>query len=220
MTLFDWLRTLDDLIFPAVPLCAFCRERKISSVGCCVACLDSLAVDWQQGEAHGYSYYSLLPYQGFTRDQIHKMKYLDGWEIACTFGFLLALALREEPSLRKIDYLVPVPLHFNRFSQRGFNQAAVIADSIKGGWKRSVFAGVVRLKETGMQSGLSLKERRRNLRGAFGMLPGRSLRGKHCLVIDDVITSGFTFRAMAQLIVDYGGKPQGVFVARTENRGG
>ncbi|HHY09654.1 MAG TPA: ComF family protein, partial [Firmicutes bacterium] len=171
-------------------------------------------------QAHGYPYYSLLPYQGFARAKIHKMKYLAGFEIAQTFGFLMALALREEPELNKIDYLVPVPLHFSRFSQRGFNQAAVIADNISRGWGKTVFDGVIRLKKTDAQAKLSLQLRQANLKGAFGLLPGHSLQGKRCLIIDDVITSGFTFQAMAQLIVNYGGKPQGAFLARTQNRGG
>jgi adenine/guanine phosphoribosyltransferase-like PRPP-binding protein len=48
------------------------------------------------------------------------------------------------------------------------------------------------------------------------MLPGCDFRDKHCLIVDDVITSGSTFSSLAKLIQDYGGKPMGVFVARTE----
>ncbi|NLJ80762.1 MAG: ComF family protein [Firmicutes bacterium] len=214
--LFDWLRAWDDLVFPPKPLCPFCAREGCLDLGCCRVCLDSLAVKWEAVKMHGYSCYSLLPYQGFARELIHKMKYQNGREIAAAFGILLSRALQEEPSLASVNYLVPVPLHPSRLARRGFNQAALLADNISRGWRRPVFKGVVRAKKTGPQSNLGYNERNFNLRGAFQVLPGFNLRGKRCLIVDDVITSGFTFRALAQVIESYGGKPRGVFLARTE----
>jgi adenine/guanine phosphoribosyltransferase-like PRPP-binding protein len=51
---------------------------------------------------------------------------------------------------------------------------------------------------------------------AFAVLPGFDFRGKRCLIVDDVITSGNTFGSLARLIQDYGGTPMGIFAARTE----
>jgi adenine/guanine phosphoribosyltransferase-like PRPP-binding protein len=100
--------------------------------------------------------------------------------------------------------------------QGGINQAALLADNIRGVWKRQVCAAAVRTRETKSQSGLSLTERKRNVQGAFALLPGFDLRKKTCLIVDDVITSGNTFSALARLIEDYGGRPMGIFAARTE----
>lgn len=212
----DWLRTLDELIFPSNPLCALCVEHPSLAVGTCQVCLDSLALGWQKEEIHGYSYYSLFPYQGFGRDLIHKMKFLSGYEIACTFGSLLGMALREELELSSIELIIPVPLHPRRYEQRGFNQASILADKISRAWKRPVSQHVVRVRETQQQSGLSSAKRKHNLVGAFAVLPGCDFKDKCCLIVDDVITSGYTFCSMARLIEQYGGKPVGVFVARTE----
>lgn len=212
----EWLRALDELVFPSNPPCPFCKERPPLDLGCCRVCLDSLVLAWKPAQIHGYPCYSLLPYQGFARELIHRMKYQNGYEIACAFGFLLALALREEPGLSGVNYLVPVPLHLSRLAQRGFNQAAVIADNISRGWKRPVFNGMVRARKTRLQSGLGLQQRHLNLQDAFALLPGFSLKGKYCLIVDDVLTSGSTFRALARAIESCGGHPLGVFLARTE----
>ncbi len=186
------------------------------ALGACKVCLDSLAIRWEEREMKGDSCFSLFPYQGFGRDLIHRMKFQSGYEIAVTLGLFLGLAAREEPKLAKVDVLVPVPLSEHRLEKRGFNQAMILADTMKEVWKRPVCNHVVRTRETETQSGLSLTKRKHNVRGAFAVLPGFDFRNKHCLIVDDVITSGSTFYSLSRLIEDYGGRPMGVFAARTE----
>lgn len=216
----DWWEALDRLFFPPDPSCSLCRERPQLATGTCEICLDSLSIKWEEREIHGYPYFSLLPYQGFARDTIHEMKFLGGYQIALTFGFMLGLALREEPVLAGTELLLPVPLHGTRLKQRGFNHAAVLAEGITRAWRRPLCTQLIRRRETAPQSGLSAAERKRNLAGAFAVLPGKSLQNKECLIIDDVITSGFTFSTIARLVESYGGRPAGAFVARTEKYGG
>lgn len=211
-----WWRALDELIFPPQPPCPLCGQRTSLPVGVCQICLESLAINWQRGQAHGYTYFSLFPYQGFARDLLHKMKFQGGYEIACALGLLLGLALREEPELAKVELLIPVPLHPNRLQERGFNQATVLADKISSVWKRPISEKLVRVRQTAPQSGLPSTKRKRNLRGAFAVLPGVNFQDKYCLIVDDVITSGYTFSTAAHVIEQYGGKPLGVFVSRTE----
>lgn len=212
----DWWQALEHLILPPVPLCGLCGEQPRLPVGACRGCLDSLAISWQGREVEGHLCFSLFPYQGYGRDLIHRMKFQRGYQIAFTLGFFMGLAAREEPALAQVDILVPVPLSPGRLEKRGFNQAALLADNIRGVWKRQVCAAAVRTRETKSQSGLSLTERKRNVQGAFALLPGFDLRKKTCLIVDDVITSGNTFSALARLIEDYGGRPMGIFAARTE----
>mgnify|MGYP000881335734 FL=1 len=185
-------------------------------MGACQSCLDSLAIGWKEGEAYGYPHFSLFPYQGFARDLVHKMKFQSGYEIACTLGKFLGLASREEPRLAPVDLLVPVPLHPSRMQERGFNQAGVLADKISRALRRPINEHVVRIRQTAPQSGLTATTRKKNLQGAFAVLPGADFQGKQCLIVDDVITSGYTFSTVARVIEQYGGKPLGVFASRTE----
>ncbi len=123
--------------------------------------------------------------------------------------------------MQRSGVLLPVPLHSSRLQRRGFNHARLLADSISEVWRLPVSAGgMVRLRPTVPQSGLSVSERRRNLMGAFAVLPGENWLDRQCVIIDDVITSGFTFSTMAKIVQRYGGRPLGVFVARTEIDGG
>lgn len=212
----DLWHALEELILPATPLCGLCAEYPSLPVGACKACLDSLAIRWEKREVQGYSCFSLFPYQGFGRDLIHRLKFQSALEIACTLGSFLGLAAREEPELAKVDVLLPVPLHQGRLEQRGFNQAAILCDYMRKLWKRPVCDHVVRARQTRTQSGLSATKRQKNLQRAFAVLPGFDFQDKYCLIVDDVITSGHTFVSVAQLLEEYGGRPMGIFAARTE----
>lgn len=211
-----WWHAFEELIFPSSGTCGLCKEQPALPVGACKNCLDCLAIRWHKQKIQGYPCFSLFPYQGIGRDLIHRLKFQSDYEVACTFGYFLGLAAREEPELTQVQILVPVPLSLERFRQRGFNQARILADTMGRAWKKPVGEQVARTRETKPQSELSALDRKHNLRGAFAVLPGFDVRGKHCLIVDDIITSGQTFLALAQLVEDYGGRPMGLFLARTE----
>lgn len=94
--------------------------------------------------------------------------------------------------------LVPVPLHPARERQRGFNQAEAIARVVGRELGIPVAArAVARQRDTSAQSGLGLDQRRRNLRHAFilrGVLP------PHVALVDDVMTTGSTLAAVAEVL--------------------
>ncbi len=94
-----------------------------------------------------------------------------------------------------IDAILPVPLHWRRRTFRGFNQAEEIARPIARRLDVPLIHSVVRHKATAFQSGLSPRQRARNLRKAFrvrGALPYA-----HLLIVDDVITTGVTIGQLA-----------------------
>lgn len=215
-SLVNWWRALEDLVFPPSYPCPLCGQDHNSNLDLCTPCLDSLVIGWEGGRLGEYQYYSLFPYQGFAREMIHKMKFQSNYGIGQVFANLLALACSEESSYTKVDLVIPVPLHLSRLHARGFNQATVLADRIGRMNKWPVHECLVRTRSTIPQSNLSVADRQKNTRGAFAMLPGLSLERKLCLIVDDLITSGSTFQAMAQVVENHGGIPLGVFLARTE----
>lgn len=212
----EWWRELEQLLLAPAPTCGLCRERPSLPVGACRLCLDSLSIGWKKGAVHEFPHFSLFPYQGFGREVIHRLKFQGALEVGVVLGTFLGLAAREEPELAKVDLLLPVPLAPGRLQQRGFNQALLLADNIRRVWKKPVREGIVRTRETKPQSGLSAAARKSNLQGAFELLPSLRVAGKLCLIVDDVITSGQTFLALAQLIASRGGRAAGLFAARTE----
>ncbi len=144
-------------------------------------------------------------YDGQLKDLIHLYKYGRVQSLAPRFVDLLGAAL---PLENNFDVAVPVPLHWRRRWQRGFNQAAQLAKGIAG--RRGIrFANVLARKRwTGSQASLSHSERRGNVAGAF-RLSGRatdSLKGLKILLIDDVMTTGATAGACALILKRAGAK--------------
>ncbi len=112
-----------------------------------------------------------------------------------------------------IDAILPVPLHWRRRAFRGFNQAEEIARPVAQHLGVPLVHNVERRKATTFQSGLSARQRARNLRRAFvvrGTLPY-----VHVLIIDDVITTGVTMRQVAAVLSGAGvGRLSALAVAR------
>ena len=101
------------------------------------------------------------------------------------------------------DVIVPVPLHRRRHAQRGHNQATEIARPVAARLGVPLLAtGCRRLRHTAEQTSLSGAQRRRNLAGAFAAAPG--LRDRRVAIIDDVLTTGTTVRAVSAALTDIG----------------
>jgi ComF family protein len=117
-------------------------------------------------------------------------------------GQLLAAALAGLPGPRP-QALVPLPLHIARFRQRGFNQAHDIARYVGCTLGLPLEPNaLVRVQATREQSGLTLAERRVNVRGAFAV--ARKPRATHVALIDDVFTTGCTASEAARVLKQAG----------------
>ncbi len=101
------------------------------------------------------------------------------------------------------DVMVPVPLHYTRLIQRGFNQSVWLAEAIARETGVPVLPDALkRTRRTPSQAGLSGRARRRNVAGAFGVRKSRAaaLAGRRVLLIDDVLTTGATVSACVRAL--------------------
>lgn len=119
---------------------------------------------------------------------------------ADALGELLVSAAAGLPG--DIDALLPVPLHWTRHGVRGFNQAAELCRPLQKATGLPLVRNIARVRRTPYQSGLGARERRRNLAGAFAM--SGTLRARHVLLVDDVITTGETCSQLARLLLAHG----------------
>jgi ComF family protein len=101
-----------------------------------------------------------------------------------------------------IDAVLPVPLHWRRKAMRGFNQATELARPIAKLLGVPLARNVRRKRATPFQSGLDAAERAKNLRSAFVIT--RPELCTHVLIIDDVVTTGATARALAKQLLSSG----------------
>ncbi|MGA0098705.1 MAG: ComF family protein [Steroidobacteraceae bacterium] len=133
---------------------------------------------------------------------VQRAKYSGDIAAAAVLGRLLA---RRLPALQAahVDALLPVPLHRAREAQRGYNQAHEIACQVGRRLGLPVVSGPFeRIRATPAQAGLDAAARRRNLKGAFarrGPWPYRRVA-----IIDDVMTTGTTVEALAELLREAG----------------
>ena len=100
------------------------------------------------------------------------------------------------------DALVPVPLHFARLRERGYNQALELARPLATALRLRLEPDLlVRQRATSAQTGLDAAARRRSLRGAFAIAaPAQHKVPAHVVLLDDVMTTGATVRECARVL--------------------
>src|SRR5205085_6117917 len=106
----------------------------------------------------------------------------------------------------QFDAIVPVPLHWRKRWDRGFNQSELLARHIADARRTPMVHALLRKRFTDAQAGLASAGRRRNVAGAFAVKPDFNLQGKRILLIDDVMTTGATASACAAALKRSGAK--------------
>jgi ComF family protein len=155
-------------------------------------------------------------YEGSLRRLIHLLKYDRMRPLARPLAACMARRLAE---LGPADVIVPVPLFFLRKWRRGFNQADELAKALskESGipWSRRILR---RVRATPPQVGLSHRQRRLNLAGAF-KVRREEVRGRNVLLVDDVMTTGATLDACARVLKAAGAaRVAGLTAARAKRR--
>jgi len=150
-------------------------------------------------------------YDHQLRDIIHALKYEQRRSLAAQLGAMMRA--HGAPVLDGADAAVPVPLHWLRRYQRGFNQSAILAD----GLGLPVWHALRRRRRTRSQVELPAEARHANVDGAFalawryrngawhhfsGWRPTGSepLSGSVLVLVDDVSTTGATLDACARVL--------------------
>jgi len=146
-------------------------------------------------------------YQGTLKRAIATLKYKNQPQIARPLGNWLAEAWLNSPYATSQLIVVPIPLHLSRQKQRGYNQAALIAESFCSftGLKLQQL-GLTRQKDTDAQFNLSPQQREQNLNMAFtlGAQFYRHRPTTPVLLLDDIYTTGATARFAAQALQQEG----------------
>lgn len=184
---------------PAAAQCSRCglpfeNELPLHGAGLCGLCRrGATEFDW----ARGYG-----AYEGVLRHLIHLLKYGGMEFLARPLGARLAAVAAQ---VGPVDLIVPVPLDRSRQRGRGFNQSELLAREVGRLTGVPVDARALRRQRTTQtQTGLTHRQRRLNVRGAFVAPRPASIAGKRIALVDDVITTGATAGACAHVLKNAG----------------
>jgi ComF family protein len=136
------------------------------------------------------------PKKGVVRQMIHHLKYKSQQNISSYLGKWLGAELKNCGYYNDIDIVIPVPLHKKRMQQRGYNQvegfAKELAISLNASYNDTT---LFRNKNTSTQTVKNRLTRWKNVETIFEVIDVNTLKGKHILLVDDVITTGATIKA-------------------------
>ena len=202
-----------DLLFPQ--LCFGCdKPLEFSEKVLCTHCRINLPETGQHCEPYDQTllnkFAGKVPIQflasylyfnkgGIVQKLIHGIKY-KGYkeaakEIATWYGYRLKI---ESRLIDDIDVILGVPLHKSRLQQRGYNQADWIADGLAQSSGIPFRTDVLsRQQFKASQTHKNRLERWENVKTVFAVVDKDSIKGKHVLVVDDVLTTGATLEACA-----------------------
>jgi ComF family protein len=187
---------LESLVRITSPLCPSCGIPFVSRVE-----EDHLCGDCIRKRPHFDALAAPFLYEGAIMDAVHQIKYNGRTYIARSVGEMATSLAKERFGDTKGFLMMPVPLHPKRLRERGFNQSLVIARAIASNLGTEVdFLSLRRIKYTQPQTGLKKAERRRNVRGAFGLAGQPDLKGKTVMLVDDVATTGSTLNECAKVL--------------------
>jgi ComF family protein len=163
---------------------------------------------------------AVLRYDKHSRRLVLALKHADRTHLAGALGGWMRRAGAEV--LDGADLVLPVPLHWTRLFARRYNQAGLLAQAIRAAGGPPVAPDwLVRRRRTPSQGRLGAAARARNVRGAFALRPGRNIRGKRVVLIDDVLTTGATVEECARVLRRGGAEFVGVLtLARALRAGG
>ena len=104
------------------------------------------------------------------------------------------------------DVICYVPMTVKKQYARGYNQAELIARELSSLVSVPCEDLLEKIKDTPHQAGLGFEERQKNLRGAYALKSGASVKGKKILLVDDVLTTGATAGEIAGILKRRGAK--------------
>ncbi len=129
---------------------------------------------------------------------IHFIKYRGMKDLGYESGKKLGYELQESEDFLSADLVVPVPLHPKKERKRGYNQCSYIARGVADVLGKPLSEGNLHRKVfTSTQTQKNRFERWQNVEGIFGLNNPGEYKGKHVLLIDDVVTTGSTLEACA-----------------------
>ena len=209
------MQFLKDFFYLFYPkLCAICENKLVTNENIlCTYCRHDLPLtgytDYRKNKVTEI-FYGRVPIEkgmslfffrkkGKVKALIHQLKYKGNEEIGSFIGNWFGELLSESKEFEGVDYIIPVPLHKNKFKKRGYNQVTKFGETL------SVILNIpykeqllIRASSTKTQTLKQRFDRFINIDTQFLLTDVSYCKDKHILLIDDVITTGATLEACSK----------------------
>jgi ComF family protein len=197
------------LLFPHV--CDGCGSENLSADSCicamCIASLPKTSFEKHVDNEVEKLFWGKLPVQAaaahfyFTKESLlqhlmHQFKYKGNKELGLHLGRIMGEQLIQTSRFANVEALVPLPLFANKERKRGYNQSTILCNGMAEVMQLPVLEKVVvRPTHTETQTRKGRIERWKNMEGKFLLADANAIKGKHILLVDDVVTTGATLEA-------------------------
>ena len=205
-------------VYPENLYCMACNDLldgsgplSASYWGLCDRCLSELFSDENlKGtlgkDSSGRSYSRVLSctvYGGLSKEIIGKFKNKNMPWLGKNIGALMAERFREE-HCGSPDLVTFVPMHPAKKKIRGYDQAQLLAEQVGRSLKIPCVDCLERTRKTAAMKNMSEEQRNQNVAGAFRLRDSLHLRGKHVILVDDIVTTGSTAEACTSVLKQAG----------------
>lgn len=220
---------LKGIIFPRNVKCIFCGDELIGTEMnlTCEDCMKSLpyisnpcprcggeltsensgvCIDCKINNYHFKNAFAVFNYQDSVLNAIHKLKYNGKKYLAKPLAMFMAQAIATKNLLP--DIVTSVPLHTQKYKQRKYNQAELLAKEICSLTGADYIDLCEKVVNTPSQTSLSFTERKANVKDSFKLYKQHipKIKGKTILIVDDVFTTGATTSELSKTLLLKGAK--------------
>lgn len=206
---------LVNLFFPRV--CAACGNILLEGEDTvCTTCrflLPKTGFELHSDNTMAQMFYGQMPFNavmaefffsktGKVQHLIHGLKYHQCRENGIFLGQEIGKSLLKAPDYQEISCIIPIPLHPKKEKIRGYNQSHVIAEGISEIMNIPIAEKcLVRSVFTDTQTKKSREDRWQNVKDIFEVKNPEKLKGKHVLLVDDVLTTGATLMSAGKALM-------------------
>ena len=212
-----WIQEwLTDRLFPDGNACHLCGRGLDAAGILCHRCLEALSRCRYSPTTAALSArrrplsscITAYTHRAEARELVHRLKYASDPAVAQALGEGMGAVLMPCPVRpRRIDMIVPVPLHLSRLETRGYNQALLLAQAVsRHTGVAPVQEALIRLIATDTQITRDREARLLAMQNAFAVTSPALVRGKTILLVDDVLTTGATAMSCAATLMEAGAR--------------
>lgn len=198
-------RKIASVFFPE--RCPYCSELVLPCEIACDECIQDMPKEIFHKQIGGiFSVASALPYKDQYKDAILRLKFGKRKQFSYQLAKYMYLKFFGEVIFEDYDLISSVPLHKDNLKERGFNQSELLARDLSRFINVSYTELLNKSRKNKPQHSLTGDKREKNVKGVYRCIDKSLVEGKRILLVDDIITTGFTLTECASILEKAGAK--------------